>query len=524
MLRRHTVLPLCLWCALALASPVDALALSGELTVEFPAGMGMEIAVDRSGFVDRVSPADRGLPTLRVALQSDGEYLLPEQRLPLTSDDSVWQALLGEGGWQRDGNAWQAQLPLTLMEPTDNCTHYAVLRVRIDARGRGTATARVHGQTCEYLKFTAQVRGTAIWVAGAVGADRHRVHFPLHAMETLKEAHDIDPEALAPPEGVSREHLSQAGLLIDGQHYQSGCPSMPGYPFCESLPLPSFSLAKSLLAGVALMRLESLYPGSRERRIGELLPACGDTWNDVTIEQALDMQTGHFHESDYFADEDALAGTPLFLAPSHAERLAYACGAYLRRAPPGEQWVYQSSATVIAVSAMTALLREKQGDPQADIHRDLFVGGLWRHLPLSPLAGFTQRASPQTPPLGGWGLVLTADDLLQLVSWLQSEASAPGQLAQDLLGDSLQPSGLDPGVDTGISGLRYRNGFWLLEVSDELGCDGPRWISFLSGHGGITVALLDRDLVYYYVSDNNEFQWLSAVRAIHRVRPLCDTN
>ncbi|MFO7550236.1 MAG: hypothetical protein R6W80_02435 [Haliea sp.] len=519
-LRWLTPLLAALW-----AGSVAAESPAGELQLQFGAAESFLVEVDRLGLGDKFAGQVDRLPVLTLELAADGSALLPVQRLPMPGPHPLWQALAGEGSWERDarGNL-QLQLPLDLLEQGANCIHYGELAVMLPASGAGSAVMKVTGQTCEYFKFTARYQGDAYWRQGEVAvAPAHQVRFPVHSLQQLQRDTGIDGARLAPPDGVSAEHLTVAGLLLDGRHYQSSCTLAAGTARgCEQLPLPAFSLSKGLVAGVALMRLERLAPGSSKRTIGELLPACGGGWDRVTLQQALDMQTGRYDSPEYFADEDAAIASPLFLAPGHAAKLAWACTAYPRREAAGERWVYHTGDTYILVSAMAALLRELRDDERADIYSDLLHREAWSRLPLGPLAAFTRRtADAAAQPFGGWGQLLTADDLLQLGLWLAAEGRQPELLDPDMIRAAITPGGALPGVAAGSAGLRYQYGFWLLNAAPTLGCAQPYWIPFLSGHGGITLALLNENTLYYYVSDNNEFRWLSAVAAVHQQRPLC---
>ncbi|MDO8861601.1 hypothetical protein Q6D67_07795 [Haliea sp. E1-2-M8] len=507
-------------CAVLAAAPPE-----GELQLQLGVAESFEIEVDRLDLGGKFAGEVDRLPPLALQLATDGSVLLPAQRLPMPASHPLWQALAGEGRWQRDahGNLTLA-LPLDLLEQGANCIHYGELAVTLPASGVGSAALQITGQTCEYFKFRARFQGSARWRQAEVAVEAaHEPRFPVRSLQQLQHDTGIDPAPLAPPEGVSPEHLTLAGLLLDGRHYQSACAVAAGTARrCEQLPLPAFSLSKSLLAGVALMRLERLAPGSSQRSIGELLPGCGRGWDEVTLQQALNMQTGRYDSAAYFADEDAAIATPLFLAPGHAAKLAWACAAYPRREAAGERWVYHTADTYILVSAMTALLRELRGAEQADIYSDLLYREAWSELPLGPLAAFTRRtADAAAQPFGGWGQLLTADDFLQLGLWLAAEARQPELLDPAMVRAAITPAGTLPGVAAGTAGLRYQHGFWLLNAAPALGCRQPYWIPFLSGHGGITLALLDEQSLYYYVSDNNEFRWLSAVAAVHQQRPLC---
>ena len=105
------------------------------------------------------------------------------------------------------------------------------------------------------------------------------------------------------------------GFVINGVNYVGGCQTRQGpYPFCAELDLPSYSLAKSLVAGLGLMRVERLYPGAAAANIADYVPACAATgnWEDTSFENTLDMATGNFSSPDYDEDESALASKPDF--------------------------------------------------------------------------------------------------------------------------------------------------------------------------------------------------------------------
>tara|TARA_B100001939_G_scaffold347068_1_gene367570 strand:- start:5186 stop:5527 length:342 start_codon:yes stop_codon:yes gene_type:complete len=77
------------------------------------------------------------------------------------------------------------------------------------------------------------------------------------------------------------------------------------------------------------------------------------------------------------------------------------------------------------------------------------------------------------------------------------------------------------GRETTSKDFRYRNGFWLWNATKMLGCRDETWIPFLSGYGGITLALLPNGTAYYYFSDNHNFAWGRAAIESDKIRPLC---
>ena len=68
---------------------------------------------------------------------------------------------------------------------------------------------------------------------------------------------------------------------------------------------------------------------------------------------------------------------------------------------------------------------------------------------------------------------------------------------------------------------RNTNGFRTYDVTEELGCENPTWLTTMSGFGGINIVLMPNDTAYYYFSDGNVHRYLHAVRESHRIRPMC---
>ncbi len=69
--------------------------------------------------------------------------------------------------------------------------------------------------------------------------------------------------------------------------------------------------------------------------------------------------------------------------------------------------------------------------------------------------------------------------------------------------------------------MRYNNGFWAYNAQAALNCADPVWIPFLSGFGGVLVALMPNGVVYYFVSDGGDYRWARAARAANTIAPMC---
>jgi hypothetical protein len=318
---------------------------------------------------------------------------------------------------------------------------------------------------------------------------------------------------------VNPDHLTTFGLVANGVHYVGECSTRAGpYPFCENLLSPSYSLAKSLVGGLGLMRIELLHPGSMRSLISAHVPQCA-RWSGVTLEHALDMTTGRYRSPIDQIDENAMTQSRFFGATRHADKIEIACTLFPRREAPGRRWVYHTTDTYVLGAAMADIWREAHG-PDADFFNDVLVEGIYQPLRLSPTIAATRRTlDAAQQPFTGWGLTLTRDDIAKLGAYL----AAPAQtlVAQGPLDAALQRNPQDRALPAGSDVLRYNNGFWAYNAQAALDCVEPVWIPFLSGFGGVMVALMPNGVVYYFVSDGGDYRWARAARAANAIAPMC---
>jgi hypothetical protein len=531
--------------ASAWAMPIDAPqggpAIEGHLTVapEAEAG-GFRVRRDTFGVAGDDRLELRQLPSLTLGFVQAGHWLLPSRRGSLMGAHPYWEWVVEPGhAWsEAGGGGWfRAVLPIALMERNANCVHHGWLALRFRAGDTHSRAAwQVSAETCAYLQFDAWGAATVTYRPAVLPSaadtraafhaeeDRRDLVLPITALE--QDFPGVGAERFAAPVDVAPEDLTTFGVIVDGVHYSGGCPTRAGaHTFCERLPLPSYSLAKSLVAGLGLARLEARYPGSADEAIAAWVAECRQ-WRGVTLRHAVDMATGRYDSAAPDADEDAAVESPLFLAEDHATRLRYACARYPRRSAPGTVFAYHTSDTYVAVTAMNALLRQRAG-PDQDIYRDLLVAELWKPLGLSPLTHQTRRTRDASgQPFGGWGLLLNRDDVGKLGRWLgQGAMPVAGQppLDRRLIDAALRQGQPTPGLETGTPGLHYRGGFWALDVAPLLSCTSERWVPFMAGYGGIVLALFPNGVVYYRVSDGGSSRWREAIIAAHKIRPLCET-
>jgi len=514
-----------------------ASALQGRLRIAFPDADGSLVRIkDDFGVLGDPKWRIAALPPVEFEFVFAGRHLVPARRGSIAGEHPYWEWLFAPGlasrVSRRDG--WiRAVVPFALMERNANCVHYGIMALRFpETGGTGRAVWQVSAETCAYLKFDAWGRAAADFVAAPVGdaaslrrafEAEQRGRLPVRPIADLA-AHGADPALFGHPEDVAPSDMTAFGVVLDGVHYVGGCATRTGaYPFCDVLPLPSYSLAKSLFAGLALARLEALYPGAAATPIAELVPECRESgWDDVSIRDAIDMATGRFDAAGPRADEDAAIDSPLFLAEDHATRVRYACNRYARRVPPGTVFAYHTSDTYLAVTAMSELLRRRAGRDK-DLYRDRIVADLWRPLRLSALTYETRRSRDEVAqPFGGWGLLFQRDDVARLGPWLAQGGGRIGRaplLDPGLLAAALQKD--EAGHPAGSPGLAYRGGFWSLDVAPYVGCNHELRVPFMVGFGGIVVALFPNGVTYYHFADGGSERWAHAIRGADRIRTLC---
>lgn len=510
------------------------LALSGEAT----GGRFTEL-VDTFRYTGNADSPHKHLPEFDVELVQTGSHIVPMRRDSIANAHPYWEFVLLPGRvWNEAGDNGYSRiaLPFALQQKNANCMHNGVMTFLFKDDGSVSKVAyQIASETCLYFKadlwgllpatYTPQpVTDAAALVAGyqaEVGA-----RMPVKPLSALAVDYPgTDPAKFAAPNGKDPQHISLVGFVIDGTHYSGGCTTRRGaYPYCESLVVPSYSSAKSVFAGLAMMRLEKKHPGAFGQSIGAYVPACGGNgkWNDVSFGNALDMATGNYALAGYMSDEGATHTNGLFLSESHAAKIDYSCNYYSRKATPGTKWVYHTSDTYVLGTAMSAYLRAQEGSG-ADSFADLLLGDVLLPLGVSRTADFTRRTYDTVQqPFTGWGLMWLRDDVAKIAGFLASGSQSQSVLDQAQLDAALQRTPTDRGLAPLSGGYRYNNGFWAHDAGSYMaGCSGEVWIPFMSGYGGISILILPNGSAYYYFSDDDTFLWMDAAVASHGIRSLC---
>ena len=490
---------------------------------------------DRSG---EIGEPLRHLPGFEFEFVQRGSDVIPLVTGVQRSSHPYWEIMLLPGkAWQAaDDHGWtRISLPFALQERAANCTHNGVMSWLFRDNAVSRVAYQVVSETCGYFKADLwgvvdadyTPRDLADKAAPMIArVDAHRANrLPVRSLEQLAENYAaIDALTLGVADGIPAEDISVLGLVVDGIHYRGDCPTRQGpHPFCSSLPLPSYSTAKSIFASIATMRLERLYPGVSGKLIASLVDECDEPrWRNVTIENALDMATGNFESTDHEVDENSPAHEAFVFADRHAEKIEFACSHFPRKAAPGTTFVYHTSDTYLVGVALQRFLEQRDG---GDIYDSVLLEPIWHVLGLSPQLDVTKRTyDDEAKPFTGYGLTYETDDIIRIANWLAyGGAIVDGKPALDtkMLEASLQRLPGVTGLRAGSDDVYYNNGFWAYDAGPSLGCGESVWVPFMSGVSGITVAMFPNEVIYYYFSDSYVFRWQTGREAAHAIRPLC---
>jgi hypothetical protein len=506
-----------------------------------PGQGGIQTRVDRFDYLEQKQLKIADLPPFRFDFIQDGSDLIPLQRGVQRSAHPHWEIILEPGKvWDSpsDGGYSRASLPFSLQERNANCTHNGLMTFIFQSDGIISRVAyQLGSETCFYLQIDmwgvldAEYLAKSIPnAARVVRAYRKEVaaRLPLRHIETLAEDYpgiDIDRFRLH-----DEDEVSTFGFVVDGVHYSGGCKTRFGpYPYCEVLDLPSYSLAKSVFAGSALAWLEAQYPGASSWLVTDYVPECrGDTrWEGVTLGHLLDMSSGNYASAEGQNDEFASYETNFMASDQHAEKIQTSCTLFPRSSEPGTQFVYHTTETYLAGTVMNAFLRrQSKGNSQTpDIYRDVLVEQVMKPLGLSPVTWKTKRTYDQAAqPLAGFGLTFHSDDVARFALFLMNGQGVIGDkpvLDRDILNAALQRDPSDYGFYTAGELFRYNNGFWAHDVKEYLACSQPVWVPFMSGYGGISIAMLPNNTVYYVFSDGGHWAWVKAAAESNKIKRYC---
>jgi len=538
----------------------------GTLTLHGTASGGnFSLLSEIFGLISEGDSPWKHLPPIEIAFVERGSHLIPAEQGLVISGSPVWNYIVGPGrAWrERDDDGYtRASFPFALIQRNQNCVHngeMAFLFSNTRKPNLSNVYYQITQETCFPMKFN-------LW--GIVSATYAPSSVPNAQTIARRQAQEFsrrmpvkpwsDLEKDFPKSGFRGssflaaykhpQEVTTYGVVVDGINYSAGCPTRFGdYAYCEEMRLPSYSIAKSAFASVALMRLGELYsPKVYGELIKNYLPEYkeGGNWERTTFNNVSDMATGNYNLPGYEADEDSPAMDRFLVAEDRETKLKTAFAIDQQFVTPGTKWVYQSSATFLLTQAMNAYLEQKQGtgtDLFNMVRDDVYTP---LHLSQGGLTTIRTDNSPSGAPSGYYGLFFIKDDVAKIATFLNegrgvidgTEVLDAGRLREALLrGPDPSAAGVpiedssatsllgQPGATRGPASRRYVHGFWGRYVSVE---EFPRfpcsfWAAFMSGYGGNIVALLPNGTTFYSFSDGYEWPWTDAVFEVAKLRSPC---
>lgn len=520
-------------------SPLPAQKFAGVLSLETSsANNGIEVMKDTFGISDDTQWKLSSLPDFSFEYVSDGAALIPVLREPQRSSHPYWEIILEPGrvwsdpldmGWSR------AALPFSLKEKNQNCTHNGLMTFLYTNDGSITRVAwQIGSETCLYLKINlwgiTEARYQPRLVPGtekiiAAYHDEVENRLQVKSISTMSDDFPaVNPSAFVPS---GAKDTSVFGFVLNGTHYRSQCPTRYGpYPFCDVLDLPSYSLAKSVFAGLGYLLLTQQWPEFADMPITGLIPECDledDRWQDVTPRHLLNMTTGLYQSSEFGTDENSSEMQTFFLAESHTGKVRFSCEVWPKKAEAGSVGVYHTTDDYLLGVAMNVFLKEKLG-PQTDIYNDLVIERLFKQLNLSPVSHWTQRTyDERQQPFTAYGLIFHSDDIAKIATFLNSDSTLNQNLDSSIFKAAMFQEAQYENVWRSQYGeVAYQNGFWGFDAAQSIGCQFQTWIPFMSGYGGIVVAMIPNGGVYYYFSDSDQHTFQNAAREANKALNYCE--
>jgi hypothetical protein len=541
----------------------------GTLTLNHTASSGnFSLLAEIFGLVSAADSPWKHLPPVKVTFVESGSHLIPVRQGLVITGSEVWNYIIGPGrAWrERDDDGYtRATFPFALVQRNQNCIHNGEMAFLFSNTRKPNISQvyyQVTQETCYPMKFNMWGMVSATYTPSIVPdasiiARRQAQEFarrmPSKSISDLEK--DFPAVGVAGPSFLAAYHRPQDvttyGVVVSGTNYSAGCPTRFGeYAYCQEMRLPSYSIAKSAFAGVALMRLGELYgPGVYAELIKNYVPEYkeGGNWETTTFNNVSDMASGNYNLPGYEADEDSPAMDRFLVAESREDKLKTAFAIDQHFVTPGTKWVYQSSATFILTQAMNAYLERKQGR-KADLFNmvrdDVYIPLHWSQ---GGLTTIRTDNSPDGAPSGYYGLFLIKDDIAKIANFLNDGSGriegvpvleprrlkeallrAPNPAAAGVRVEDSKPTSLlgEPAYGRGPAvpgSRRYVHGFWGRYVNVEEFPQFPCsfWVAFMSGYGGNVVALLPNRTAFYRFSDGNEFPWTDAVTALARLAPAC---
>lgn len=483
----------------------------GNLTIT-----GTPIFKQNYGSADDLPKGYEQWPNFSYAFVQAGGRLIPVDRGHGFIGTGAWSITAGVGAvWdESDDNGFtRASFPYTIKENNQNCEANGLATFLFKSNGSiSNVQVQNVSETCKFYGFefygtlTAKYNPYTIEEKANIINERNveeAAKIPTKPLSDLAVDYpgvDLANYAYA----MSTADLNGYSILVNNISYSKGCNTRYGeHPYCAEKTIGIYSFTKTIHAFLVVAALEKQYPGFKHLLIKDLVPECSDSrWDEVTIENALDMATGNYQSPAFEVDE---ASNEIidnyFMQTTRKDRVHFACNGWPQQVPPGTYSVYHTTDTELVGYAATAFIKSKLGNKEA--FNDILVP-LYKTMGLSHYIKGTQRTTDTQEAWGGYGLSATLNDVVRVSQYIRDEGVTGGLLDPVMINEVL--TGDVKGLPSNTDYLNYDNGFWRLHVgtfTDMSACGITTQAPMISGFGGHTSLILPEVIITQMTDSGN---------------------
>ena len=473
-------------------------------------------------------------PAARIPFVSVGRHLVPTTQnvirvgsLPHTR--SYWDILVQPGmRWTQPGDhGWhRAAFPFELVNSIEGETHTGVALFLYRGHHVSPVRFQIVQQTSPYLVtqyFSAWGTTRAALGPRVPGArparrtfvraqDERLPHRPFSALRGRVSGATLRGFRTFPD-------VVQSAAFVDGTVYGTRCPTAAGpFPYCRDVRYGVWSVTKSAMLSVALLRLAQKYGRHiLGLRVSRVLPGPQPrSWRGVTVQDLADMASGHGpagHPTCYLCDYQRW-----YVARSERSKTREALD-YRRFTRPGTVFNYRDQDAYLLGVVEDRLLKSRAG-PHADVwsmlRREVYRPIGIRYAPSnSTIEPGHPRAAGH--PLLAYGYYPTVDDLARLGGLFAHHGRWQGRqiLARGLV-DRLLPRPTPAAAALPVSDNPrhyYLDDWHLRRLRSDEGC--TRFLPQMLGWGGNTVTVAGADTTLIRIRNNWVGDKVSAQRSIN---------
>lgn len=545
------------------AAPIDTF--QGTLTLTAPTTTGNYTSVYDPLLYSSANSQWKHMPTFSFQFVQNGSWFIPVKQGWQVTGSSYWNIILGPGrAWTEtsDNGYTRVALPFSLVEYNQNCVHQGEMTFLFSSTKSPTisnVSYQVTTETCAYWHFYMYGMLGATYTPATISnatdlqnamADEIANRIPVKAFSAIATDYPssgFNAAAFTSEFGYPAD-IRSYGVYLNGVNYVAGCTTRYGtYAFCSEMRFPSYSVAKTAFVSLALGKLGKDYGTSvYSELIKTWLPTyytAGGTWTNVTFQHTADMATGNYTSSAFEVDENgSVETTNVINVVPYTTKINNSFRYWPNKTTPGTTWVYHTHDAFIQTAAMQNYLQNKTGSTSADLANYL---GTNIYSPLKLSAGAmnvmrTDNAQSSTTttgyPIGSYGMFFNQDDAVKLGNFMNAGSGVingtqvidPTHLQETLFrssrsGMQVPDDGFYSSTPPVANTNHYQDDVWQKTYTpteySTLTCSFN--VPYMSGYGGVTVAMLPNGAVYYMFADGGEFYQDNAVVEIAKLAPMC---